>query len=107
MDEVAPFLSILILTALVYNVCNIMTSYINVLPSHTFPFNPATASHSWNTYYPPSSHHSNTGHCVQVGHSLAQNCMYSHDIESIDDPLNTQAGAACSPGGHMALCFPR
>ena len=44
-----------------------------------------------------------------VGRSLAQNCMYSHDIESIniDDSLNTQAGTACSPGGHMALRFPR
>ena len=75
--------------------------------SYTFPFNPATASHSWNTYYHPSSHHSNTGHYLQVGRSLAQNCTYGHDIESINDSLNTQAGAACSPGGHMALCFPR
>ena len=72
MDKVAPFLLILILTALVYNVCIIVTAYINVLPSHTFPFNPATASHSWNTYYHPSSHHSNTGHYLQVGRSLAR-----------------------------------
>ena len=74
MDEAAPFYRYL--TALVY-VCN---NIITVLPSHTFSFNPATTSHSWNTYYPPSSHHSNTGHCVQVGHSLAQNCMYNHII---------------------------
>ena len=84
MDEVAPFYWYL--TALVYNVCN---NIMTVLPSHTFPFNPATASHSWNTYYHPSSHHSNTGHYLQVGHSLDQNCMYSHDIESFDDSLQS------------------
>ena len=90
MDEVAPFYQYL--TALVYNVCNIMTAYINVLLSHTFPFNPATASHSWNTYHPPSSHHSNTGHCVQVSCSLAQHCTYYYNCtvlcNDIDDSLH-------------------